>query len=93
MDAIPEEASMGNPTTEDEIDVTPRLNRILYNEGVRSIRQTPLSRVWDRRPRNSSSPSRSPARRTFTGRRAGIRHEPPQDHTVKSFYIYLFGDH
>ena len=88
---IPEGASTDSLTTEDEVDITPRPNRILHNEGVRSIRQTPLSRVWDRRPRNSSSPSRSPARRSFTSRRTVIRHEPPQDHTVKSFYTYLFG--
>ena len=92
VDAIPEEVGSESLTTEDEVDVTPRPNRILYNEGVRSIRQTPLSRVWDRRPRNSSSPSRSPARRPLASRRTAIRHEPPQDRTVKSFYTYLFGD-
>ena len=92
VDAIPEEASSDGLTTEDDVGATPRPNRILYNEGVRSIRQTPLSRVWDRRPRNSSSPSRSPARRSFTSRRTVIRHEPPRDRTIKSFYSYLFGD-
>lgn len=92
VDAIPEEPGSDCPATEDGVDVTPRPNRMLYNEGVRSIRQTPLSRVWDRRPRNSSSPSRSPARRSPTARRSAIRHEPPQDRTVKSFYAFLFGD-
>jgi len=92
VDSIPEEPGSDSLTTEGGIDVTPRPNRMLYNEGVRSVRQTPLSRVWDRTPRNSSSPSRSPARRPFTSRRTPIRHEPPQDRIVKSFYTYLFGD-
>ena len=91
-DAILEEPGSDCPATEDGVDVTPRPNRMLYNEGVRSIRQTPLSRVWDRRPRNSSSPSRSPARRSLTARRSAIRHEPPRDRTVKSFHAFLFGD-
>lgn len=90
---IPEEPGSDSLTTEDEADVTPRPNRILYDGGVQSIRRTPLSRVWDRRPRNSSSsPSRSPVRRSFTGRRVVVRDEPPQDRTVRSFYMYLFGD-
>ena len=92
VDAILEEPGSDYLAAEDGVDVTPRPNRILYNEGVRSIRQTPLSRVWDRRPRNSSSPSRSPARRSLTARRTAIRHEPPRDRTVKSFYAFLFGD-
>ena len=90
--AIPEEPGSSNLTREDDVDIIPRPNRMLYNEGVRSIRQTPLSRVWDRTPRNSSSPSRSPARRSFASRRIPIRHEPPRDRMVKSFYTYLFGD-
>jgi len=90
--AIPEEPGSENLTTEDGVDVTPRPNRILYNEDVRTIRQTPLSRVWDRRPRGSSSPSRSPARRSFTGRGTAVRHDPPRDRTAKSLYTYLFGD-
>ena len=92
IDAIPEEPGSGSLTTEDDVNVAPRPNGMLYNEGVRSIRQTPLSRVWDRRPRNSSSPSRSPARRSLTGRRIPIRNEPPRDRIAKSFYTYLFGD-
>ena len=92
VDGIPEEPGSDSLTTEDDVDVTPRPNRMLYNEGVRSIRQTALSRVWDRTARNSSSPSRSPARRSFTSRRISMRHEPPQDRMVKSFYAYLFGD-
>lgn len=92
VDAILEEPGSDRLTTEDDVDVTPRPSGMLYNEGVRSIRQTPLSRVWDRRPRNSSSPSRSPARRSFGSRRTAIRHEPPRDRKVKSFYAYLFGD-
>lgn len=61
-------------------------------ENPRVIRRNPFSRVWDPRPRNSSSPSRSPARRSCPSRRAAITHEPPQSRTVKSFYMYLFGD-
>jgi hypothetical protein len=90
VDAIPEEHASDTLTTGDDVEVTPRPNRLLYNEGVRSIRQTPLSRVWDRRPRDSSSPSRSPARRSFTSRRT-VKREP-HNRTAKSFYRYLFGD-
>lgn len=59
---------------------------------ARFIRRTPLSRVWDPRPRSGSSPSRSPARRSCPSRRTTIRNERPEDRAVKSFYVYLFGD-
>lgn len=88
--AIPEEPGSDGLGTED--DTTPRQNRTVYSEGAWSIRQTPLLRVWDRRPRNSSSPSRSPARRSFVNRRTAIKHGPPRGQMVKSFYLYLFGD-
>lgn len=76
VDTIPEEPSSDNSTAED----------------ARVIRRTPLSRIWVPRSRNSSSQSRSPARRSCRSRRTATRHEPPQDRTIKSFYIYLFGD-
>ncbi|KAF9650854.1 hypothetical protein BDM02DRAFT_3154631 [Thelephora ganbajun] len=87
---IPEDPVSGSLTTEDDADTTPRPDRILYSEGVRSIRPAPLSRVWDRRPRNGSSPSRSPTRCSYG--RTVIRHEPPQGRAVELFYAYLFGD-
>ena len=85
VNATPEEPGLDCPGTEDGVDGTPRPSRVLCNEGVRFIRQTRLSRVWDRRPRNISSPSRSPARRSLTVRRSA------RDGTVKSFYAFLFG--
>ena len=75
VDTIPEEPGSNGSPTED----------------VRFTRRTPFSRVWDLRPRNSSSPSRSPARRC-PSRRAATRQGPFQDLAVKSFYMYLFGD-
>lgn len=61
-------------------------------EGTQIINRTALPRVWNPRSRNTSSPSRSPARRSCPSRRTLFRYEPPQDRTVKSFYMYLFGD-
>jgi hypothetical protein len=55
-----------------------------------STRQSPLSRVWERRNRANSSPSRSPARRSF--RRAVMRVNPPISRVSNSFYDYLFSD-
>jgi len=56
VDVIPEEPGSDSLTMEDDV-VTPRPNGIVYNEGVRSTRQTPLSRMWERTLRNRSLPS------------------------------------
>jgi len=88
VDVIPEEPGSDSLTMEGDV-VTPRPNGMLYNEGVRSTRQTPLSRMWERTLRNRPLPS--PTHRSFTSRRIPTRHEPPRDRLVKLFYTYLFG--
>jgi hypothetical protein len=76
-----------------DVDQTPRANqgsRNLSGYTRHSVRQHPLSRVWERRNRANSSPSRSPARRPI--RRRVTRANPPKAQVSNSFYEYLFSD-
>lgn len=75
---------------ESGVDSTPRANPDTRVYNHHSVRQSPLSRVWDRRTRASSSPSRSPARRSL--RRVVARVDPPRASSSNSFYEYLFPD-
>jgi len=88
VDVIPEEPGSDSLTVEGDV-VTPRPNGLLYNEGVRSTRQSPLPGMWERTLRNW--PLLSATHRSFTNRRIPTRHEPPRDRLVKLFYTCLFG--
>lgn len=78
------------PVNEDSADSTPRPNPDSRAYTHHSVRQSPLSRIWDRRTRATSSPSRSPARRSL--RRGVARVDPPISNPPSSFYEYLFRD-